>query len=80
MSGYGEDPADTAPVTIDLCLAVADDGQVYVPVDAVTALLRAMASAVRICSDEMDGDLVAEVLHLHADGLEIRAIETVSGE
>ena len=76
----GEDPADTAPVTLGLCVAVADDGQVYVPVEAVVALLRAMATAGRACGDEMDGDLIAAALDLHADGLELRAIEAVSAE
>lgn len=59
-----------------LPLVTANDGQPFMPCDAVLALLRAIAESCRNLADDPDCDLhgAAAAIEIEADALEARAI------
>jgi len=71
----------TEPATSQLPIATSTDGQTFIGVDAVVALLRAIAESCRILADDPDsGGLRASgaAIDLEADNLDCRAIERTS--
>jgi hypothetical protein len=61
-----------------LPIVTSTDGRAYLGVDAVVALLRAIAESCRTLADDPDaGDLrvAADAIDLEADNLDCRAIE-----
>ncbi|MEU3613461.1 hypothetical protein ABZ725_14255 [Streptomyces sp. NPDC006872] len=71
---------DDAPIphaTDQLPLVTSTNGQPYVGIDAVAALLRAIAESCRNLADDPDCDLLtaAAAIDMEADNLDFRAIE-----
>ncbi|GGP55927.1 hypothetical protein [Streptomyces abikoensis] len=62
------------PTALRLPLAPGTDGHAYMGCDAVSALLRAIATTCRTLADEIDPEMIARVIDLEADALDCRAV------
>jgi hypothetical protein len=70
------DEEHVQPASSRLPIVTANDGHAYIGVDAVVALLRAIAESCRALADEPDCTLrsAADAIDFEADNLDCRAI------